>query len=152
MGGEEGRCRCYERRRGKSWGIWILSQTRWNGTMIHCCHTHLNTSVSRTWSDYVSLGCDNRCTSVHAWARRGGRVEEENWGISIEKVVYYEPRKRELKTRPIYACRCDERLKTKAEESTHLVYTGLIGKLEHLKIKTRLIDEKFASVKGESVI
>ena len=54
--------------------------------------------------------------------------------------------KRELKTRPIYECRCDERLKTKTEESTRLAYTGLLGELEHLKIETRLIDEKFASV------
>jgi hypothetical protein len=30
--------------------------------------------------------------------------------------------------------------------------TGLFGELEHLKIKTRLIDEKFASVMGECVI
>ena len=29
--------------------------------------------------------------------------------------------------------------------------TGLFGELEHLKIKTRLIDEKFASVMGECV-
>ena len=35
--------------------------------------------------------------------------------------------KRELKTRPIYECRCDERLKTKAEESMRLTYTGLLG-------------------------
>jgi hypothetical protein len=28
-------------------------------------------------------------------------------------------------------------------------HTGLHGELEHLKIKTRLIDEKFASVMGE---
>jgi hypothetical protein len=52
-------------------------------------------------------------------------------------VVYYESIKREVKTRPIYECRCDERLKTKVEESTHLTYTGLIGELEHLKIRTR---------------
>ena len=39
-----------------------------------------------------------------------------------------------------YECRCDERLKTKAEGSTRLTYTGLRGELEHLKIKTRLID------------
>jgi hypothetical protein len=58
--------------------------------------------------------------------------------------------KRELKTRPIYECRCDERLKTKAEESTRLAYTGLLGELEH-KIETRLIDEMFASVMGEYV-
>ncbi len=32
--------------------------------------------------------------------------------------VYYESMKRELKIRPIYECRCDERLKTKTEEST----------------------------------
>ena len=32
--------------------------------------------------------------------------------------VYYEWIKRELKTRPIYECRCDERLKTESEEST----------------------------------
>ncbi len=67
--------------------------------------------------------------------------------------VYYcsESIKRELKTRTIYECRCDERLKTKAEESTHLECNGLIGELEHLKIETRLIDEMFASVMGEYV-
>jgi hypothetical protein len=65
--------------------------------------------------------------------------------------VYYESRKRELKTRPIYECRCDERLKTKDEKSTRLTYTGFLGELEHLKIKTRLIDEMFASVMGEYV-
>ena len=43
------------------------------------------------------------------------------------KLFYYESRKRELKTRPIYECRCDERLKTKSEKSTLLVYTGLLG-------------------------
>jgi hypothetical protein len=31
--------------------------------------------------------------------------------------------KRELKTKPIYECRCDERLKPKGEESTCLAYT-----------------------------
>jgi hypothetical protein len=59
--------------------------------------------------------------------------------------------KRELKTRPIYECRWDERLKTKTEESTLLVYTWLLGELELLKIETRLIDEMFASVMGEYV-
>ena len=66
-------------------------------------------------------------------------------------VVYYESIKRELKTRPIYDCRCDERLKTKAETSTRLVYTGLIGELEHLKIETRVINERFVSEMGECV-
>ncbi len=54
--------------------------------------------------------------------------------------------KREVKTRPIYDCRCDERREPKDDEST-------CGGLEHLKIETRLIDERrFASVIGESVI
>jgi hypothetical protein len=33
-----------------------------------------------------------------------------------------------------------------------LVYTGFLGKLEHLQIETRLIDDKFTSVMGECVI
>ncbi len=67
--------------------------------------------------------------------------------------VYYKSIKRELKTRPICECRCDERLKTKGEESSLLAYTvtGLHGELEHLKIETRLIDEMFPSVMGEYV-
>ncbi len=63
----------------------------------------------------------------------------------------YESRKRDLKIRPIYECRCDERLKTKSEKSTRLSYNGLLGELEHLKIETRLIDEMFESVMGEYV-
>ena len=31
-------------------------------------------------------------------------------------VVYYESLKREVKTKPINECRCDERLKTRVEE------------------------------------
>ena len=46
-----------------------------------------------------------------------------SWGI----VVYYESIKREVTTRPM--CRCDERLKTKDEESTRLTYTGLLGEI-----------------------
>jgi hypothetical protein len=64
-------------------------------------------------------------------------------------VVYYESIIRELKRRLMYKYRCDERLKTKNEESTLLGETGLVVELEHLKTKTRLIDEKFASVRGE---
>ncbi len=52
----------------------------------------------------------------------------------------------------MYECRFIDRLKPKGEESTCLTYTGLLGELEHLKIETRLINEKFASVMGESVI
>jgi hypothetical protein len=40
----------------------------------------------------------------------------------------------------MYEYRCDERLKTKTEGPTLLVYTGFHGGLEHLKIETRLIE------------
>ena len=36
----------------------------------------------------------------------------------------------------MHECRCDESLKTKAEESMRLAYTELLGELEHLKIET----------------
>ncbi len=70
----------------------------------------------------------------------------------MDSVVYYEVIKREVNRRRIYECRCDERLKGKDEAYTRLPYTGLCGGLEHLKIETRLIDERFVSVMGECVI
>jgi hypothetical protein len=63
--------------------------------------------------------------------------------------VYCESIKRESKIRGIYECRCDERLQTKTKEFTLLPYTGLVLELEHLKIETRLINERFANVMGE---
>ena len=47
--------------------------------------------------------------------------------VKFSTVVYYESIKRELKIRLTYDCRCDERLKTKTEDSTLLGYTGLLG-------------------------
>jgi hypothetical protein len=76
------------------------------------------------------------------------RLRDERLASVKGEFVYYESMKRELKTRPIYECRCDERLKTKAEESTRLAYTWLLGKLEHLKIDARLIDEMYPSAMG----
>ncbi len=64
-----------------------------------------------------------------------GRV----WVCILRVFVYYESRKRELKKRRKNEDRCDERLKTKAEESTCLACTGLHEELEPLRIKTRLI-------------
>ena len=52
--------------------------------------------------------------------------------------------------KPMYECRCNGRLQTK--RFTRLSHTGLVVELEHLKIKTRLTNEKFASVKGECEI
>ena len=57
---------------------------------------------------------------------------EINSSALLSVRVYYESIKRELKIRPIYECRCDERLKTKSKEFTRLAYTGLVGGLEHL--------------------
>ena len=67
------------------------------------------------------------------------------------KAVYYESIKRELQIRSIYECRCDERLQTKTKGFTRLAYTGSVVELEHLKIETRSIDEKFANAMGEYV-
>ena len=66
-------------------------------------------------------------------------------------LVYYESLKRDLKTKPKHEFRCDERLKTKVEESTRLTCTQLVAELEHLKIETSLIDEMFTSEMGEYV-
>ena len=57
---------------------------------------------------------------------------------------------RKLKIKPIYECRCNVRLQTK--RFTRIAHTGLVVELEHLKIKTRLKNEKFVSVKGECQI
>ncbi len=67
----------------------------------------------------------------------------------MQVVVYYESIKQDLKRRLTYEYRCDERLKTKNEESTRLADTGLVVELEHQKTKTRLIYEKVTSVRGE---
>ena len=68
----------------------------------------------------------------------------------LRSFVYYESMKRKLKINPIYECRYNGRLQTK--RFTRLSHTGLVVELEHLKIKTRLTNEKFASVKGECEI
>ena len=47
-------------------------------------------------------------------------------GDDGEPVVYYESLKRELKTKPIYEFRYDERRQTKVEEFTLLVSTLFI--------------------------
>ncbi len=61
-------------------------------------------------------------------------------------IYIYESMKRKL-LKPIYECRCNARPQTK--RFTRLAHTGSVVELEHLKIKTRLTNEKFASVKGE---
>jgi hypothetical protein len=59
--------------------------------------------------------------------------------------------KRKLNKRLICECRCDERLKGKSGGSTRLTYPGFREGLEHLKIETKLINERFPSVMDECV-
>ena len=80
------------------------------------------------------------------WGARQNKLETPKDKDEVNKqdihecrVVYYESLKRELKTKTIYGFQCDERLKTKIEESTRLACTLLCAELEHLKIETRLI-------------
>jgi hypothetical protein len=49
---------------------------------------------------------------------------------AVYEVVYYESIKRKLKIKPIYECRCDERLQIKTKRFPHLSYTGLVVELE----------------------
>jgi hypothetical protein len=94
-----------------------------------------------------------RTESVSTSNKKGSgvvRTKSQIWTRKSPQGYRTAPRLyRDLKIRLIYEYRCDEILKTKNEESTHLTDTGLVVELEHLKTKTRLIDEKFVSVRGE---
>ena len=83
---------------------------------------------------------------------RGDTKDQVECSLLVDSrvFVYYESMKRKIKIKSIYECRCNGRLQTK--RFTHLTHTGLVVELEHLKIKTRLTNEKFASVKGECEI
>jgi hypothetical protein len=87
---------------------------------------------------------------VGAFLCRGWYLFLRERSTSSAKFVYYESMKRKLKRKPIYECRWNGRLQTK--RFTRLSHTGLVVELEHVKIKTRLTNEKFASVKGECEI
>jgi hypothetical protein len=84
------------------------------------------------------------------WIKKA-RVKDKTY-IWVVWVVYYESRKWDLKKRRKNEDRFDEKLKTKEEESTWLGCTGLFEELEHLKIKTRLINAKVPNVMGEYAI
>ncbi len=71
--------------------------------------------------------------------------------MSHQNVVCYEYMKCEIQIRPTHGCQYDERLNTEVVESGSLVQVGFLGELEHLKIQTRLIDEKFPSLMGVCV-
>jgi hypothetical protein len=70
-------------------------------------YIHVNTLVSRR----------NSSRRLVMFRSLEGRLDSKTF------YVYYEEIKRELNRRPIYECRCDERLQGKVEGSTHLVNT-----------------------------
>jgi hypothetical protein len=109
-------------------------------------HTR-NEARSPEYSDFLDSSHDQGdelFTDVEAHSRL---VRASNMKVH----VYYESIKRELQIRPIYECRCDDRLQTKVQEFTRLTYTGFLGGLEHLKIETRLMNEKTVNALGEYV-
>ena len=99
-------------------------------------------SVCASWTPEAA-----KKRSVSRWACKNKSLTNS----LCKRFVYYESIKWDLKIKPRYECRCDERLQTKTKRFTRLSYTGLLGGLEHLEIETRLIDEKFANAMGEYV-
>jgi hypothetical protein len=88
------------------------------------------------------------CCGASTWNSVSG-LEWTFLEIIKKGFVNYESMERNL-LKPTYECRCNGRLQTK--RVTRLTHTGSVVELEHLKIKTRLTNEKFASVKGECEI
>ncbi len=104
----------------------------------------------------IAFGTQNRC-DLSSVSHRGNTVttnaslvEDERPGKTRWRVREHklcpdgldsegqegEVIKRDPNIRPIYECRCDERLEGEAEGSTQLAYTGLCVGLDHLKIET----------------
>ena len=92
-------------------------------------HTCLHTPSSDTFPTEVMT--DNKTSFFYSWWFHVANVKTpqitryedflrkspSQWSFFV---VYYESLKRELKTKSINECRCDERLQTRVEESTHL--------------------------------
>ncbi len=109
---------------------WVLVQK------LLCCQKHYNQYILQTlFPVRERFGFEKQ-----PWNCVDARERNMSWGWVMVRVLTC-----------LYECRYDERLRSKVEESTHLVYNGLLDDLEHLKIKTRIIDEMFTSVMGEYV-
>jgi hypothetical protein len=132
-------------------------QTRFgdNDFSIHQCHESGTHSREHDRIYLVSAGIEWHvsCTTTTVECRTLRTFQSSDvWcGVDNWIVVYCKSINREIKKRCIYECRCDERLQTKTKEFTRLAYAGLVVELEHLKIETRLIDEKFTNEMGEYV-
>jgi hypothetical protein len=117
------------------------------GDMSQCAWRYYD----KFWPCFLHLnGLRSHLRSVFTGWRRRQVGEHSRFNILAKRtVVYYESMKRNL-LKPIYECWCNGRLQTK--RFTRLAHTGLVVELEDLKIKMRLTNEKFASVKGECEI
>ena len=87
--------------------LWLSSENR--GTCVCVCE----------WGSWVWGGCGYSCHSGNTYTCR----------LTCGVWVYYESLKRDLKTKPINECRCDERLKIRVEESTRLTCPRLVKNL-----------------------
>ena len=150
---------------------WLL----WNDKVKDKKKTYIWVSVGQKTKNQTWLICEEN-TTLWSWQSTSlihgvtsifsPRMDSLPGGV----LVYFfclllNDKEREVKRRLTYLCRCDERLKVKLRELhvseslgdetikwEFLSDTGLLGELEHLKIKTRLMDKKFVSVMGECVI
>ena len=64
------------------------------------------------------------------------RVTESTYNWVSIRFIINQSIKRKIHRIRILECRCDERLKTKVDGSTHLAYTGWSGDNERLNAKT----------------
>ncbi len=58
------------------------------------------------------------------------RVPDKTYLVYLYELFIIKSIKREVKTKPTYDCRCDERLEPKYDEFTCLTYTGLLEELD----------------------
>ncbi len=122
--------------------------------------THCHSFKSDCWSFSVDLQTTDMSISVGIILSLFIRIEEDesltlgclDFGCvpRIRGICLLWIDKAKPNIKPIYECRCNGRLQTK--RFTRLAHTGLVVELEALKIKSRLTNEKFASVKGECEI
>jgi hypothetical protein len=114
---------------------WLLNllidgMSRRSGGKDHMCHGGHHRTKYRTVRVLYITVCWTGVRVVGFYNNRGcvlisNRLKKDEdrdclWAESLwSVVVYYESRNRTLKTRPIYECRCDGRLKTKDEKSSH---------------------------------
>jgi hypothetical protein len=96
---------------------------------------------------------NEECWTLSPQVKNTHSAKYLKWGCTRHRcftgilfLVYYEEIQRELKRILIHKCRCNERLKAKAEGSTRLAYTGLRGGLKHLFCRWCFEDDNTSTV------